>query len=580
MKLTKPSIEKQRLYLIVLIGFILRLIAIPFSQVVDADVLSRIFASENWLESPHLIYEGIWPPLHFYFNAIAIAVFGEHVVGPILFHSILACLTAIPLYHFTKREFSEEGAWFSAAFYLLCPVVFRNSFHALSEIPHAFFVAMAMNCISKSIRNKDVKQAVYAGLYMTIASGFRYEAWLLIALFTGVFLLFKAWKHTVYFWVASMIFPAFWMVGNYIAHEDFLFGLSGAYHWNIIMEGVNDHVDLLVKIKRLIYFPLSWLFLFSPVIAGLVGWKMIQKLKNKELIKSRIIWSIPFWIVFVIFIFKGFEGTLLLQHRFTILLILLSAPFTSIIIEKIKWNTTKKVGVVFLLASLLPMSYFWMYVPFEKLFKFSNTLNTAFYETRASSHDKLDAIPKLSNQNYVVYSKKINKELTKKSGLIIDFVSWDNTFFLAMQSQLRPKQVFIVDGSKHGQVYEKELQKTLKDYPSGIILLKCFSKFSNNYTINNDIITFKLGVPFYLKLTPIDGEIGVGIFKYEVVNSSETKQSSQCFVCPELNSLEYFILKIKDDDAWLNNIRVSARKDGVSVEQKLIENAQWMVDNI
>ena len=572
--------ENKWLYLIVLGGFILRIIALPFAQVVDADATTRIFIAENWLDNPHLISDGVWPPLHFYFNAIAIAIFGEHITGPILFHIILACATAIPLYHFTKREFSDKGAWFAAAFYLLCPVVFRNSFHTLSGLPHAFFIALALNYISKSIRYKDYNQAVYAGLAMTVASGFRYEAWLLIALFTGMYLLFKEWKYTIYFWCASMIFPFFWMIGNYIGHGDILYGLSGAYHWNIVMEGVNDHLEKVDLIKRIIYFPLSWFFLFSPILVGLVGWKIFKRIKHRELVRSRLIWSIPFWVVFLVFIYKAFEGTLLLQHRFTISLILLSAPFTAIIFEEVKWNNLKKTGVALLLASLIPMSYVWMKLPIEKLFKFSYSLNTAFGETRATSQDTFGAIPRLNDQDYANFSKEINKEIKENSGVILDFVSWDKTFFLALNTGLDPKQIFIVDGAKNGQVYYKELRKRLENYPEGIIMLKCYSKFSEDYSITGDLLTFhKLERPISLKIEKLGGKLGVSIFKYKIDSWAIFSECNNCLECPELNSLEYYMMVIQDNGPWMNDIKRKARENSISIEEQLKQDAQWMVDN-
>lgn len=86
----------QTISLIVLLGFFLRLLAFPFAQVVDADATTRVLIAESWLQSPSLIYEGVWPPLHFYFNALAIAVSGERLVMPILFHIIIGSATAYP----------------------------------------------------------------------------------------------------------------------------------------------------------------------------------------------------------------------------------------------------------------------------------------------------------------------------------------------------------------------------------------------------------------------------------------------------------------------------------------------------
>ena len=348
MKLTS---ENRNLFLLVAIGITIRLILIPFVQITDADATSRIFIAEKWLENPTILTEGIWPPFHYYFNSIALLISGERIYGPMIFHILITCLTIIPLYHFTKREFSEKGAWFSILFFLFCPIIFRNSFQALSGLPHAFFIAMAVNSISKSIRFTDFKQAIYAGLFMTIAAGFRYEAWLLIAIFTLIFLLFKQFKLVIVFWCFSMIFPVFWMIGNHIAHNDFLFGLA---------EPNNLEIAFGFKIERLLFFPFSWFFIYSPILVFLVARKVYQKMKIRQIMKSRLIWSIPFWTLFAVFIYKSYEETLLMQHRFTILLILFSTPFISIIFENIQWTRFKVIAYSVIFTSLIPLSYLWM----------------------------------------------------------------------------------------------------------------------------------------------------------------------------------------------------------------------------
>jgi hypothetical protein len=297
-----------------------------------------------------------------------------------------------------------------------------------------------------------------------------------------------------------------------------------------------------------------------------------------KLIKSGFIWSVPFRLFFGVIIFKAYEGTLLLQHRFTSLLIFLSAPFISVVFENNKHLITKKATAILILASFLPLSYFWMKIPFEKLFSFYSTLQTAFFETR-NSFFNATVIPRLSNQNFVEYSKEIKKELSENDGLILDFVSWDNTFYLALKSQLSPKQIFIVDGSKHGDISKEPLAEILTNYPSGIILIKCYSKLSNVYEQNDDILTFHLDKTYYLKLVPMTGEIGISLLKYYVIDNPVSVPCVDCTSCPEINSLDYFIMKIREDQAWMNDIKRKASENGIPVEVQLVKDAKWMVDN-
>jgi hypothetical protein len=505
--LLKKLPDNQLLYIIVTIGVLLRIAFIPFVQITDADATSRILIAETWIETPTFLTDGIWLPIHNYFISLSLIISGERIYGPAIFHIIITCLTIVPLYHFTKREFSEKGAWFAIVFYLLCPIIFRNSFQALSGLPHAFFIALALNSVSKSIRFNDLKQAIYAGIFMTVAAGFRYEAWLIIALFTFIFLLFKKIKLVIYFWGFSMIFPLFWMIGNYIAHNDFLFGLAIAE---------NDNVAFGIKIERLSYFPFSWFFIYSPILAFLVGRKIYQKIKTKQLIKSRLIWSIPFWLLLLVFTFKSYEETLLMQHRFTILLILFSTPFISIIFENIQWNRIKAISFGVIFMTLIPLSYLWMKIPYENLFKFSDTLNYVFAHIREGSKDTFEAIPRISNQNFVAHSDLINRELKKDRGLILDFTSWDNTFYLAVNSNVSPKQIFILDGSENGETDLENLKERIQKYPKGVFLINHNSRFSQNHKIEGTSLF--LDATCELKVSMIKKEKDVSIFRYELKN--------------------------------------------------------------
>lgn len=576
MKLLKND---QALYLIVILGFVLRIVTFPFSQEVDADAITRVLIADDWLQNPHLIYEGIWLPFHYYFNALPIAIFGEHVVSPIIFQILITSLTAIPIYHFTKREFSEKGAWFAASFYLLCPVVFRNSFQTVSDLPYAFFVAIALNYISKSIRDDDFRPAIYAGLSMTFAAGFRYEAWLLIAVFTGIYLLFKKWKYTIYFWVPAMIFPLFWMVGNYIAHQNIFYGLSGTYFWNVIWEGINENITYVDKIKRVMFFPVMWFFYFSPILVIWVIWSFIRAIKQKRLKRSILIWTIPFWVFLITLGYKAHEGTLLLFYRYNVSLILLSAPFTALIFESGRFKRLTRIAAVIILASLIPMSYVWMTFSFEKLVAFSDPLNAATRAIRADAQLDFHAIPRLYNQNFVEYSKEVNKKITEESGLILDFAQWDNTFYLALKSELPHDHIYLMDGAKHAVVYNSLIEKILDECPTGVIMLKCYTHLADKYEINGDILTFNLDSTYYLKLTPVDGETGVGLFSYEVVESPATNIEEPVFECPEKDTMEYILFQMRYFYQLLNDIYIKARASGKSFDQQMMDDAQWIYDH-
>lgn len=503
------------LILICLIGLILHLIAYPFVQIVHADAVTRIFEAEVWLENPKFISSGIWLPFHHYLNALAIAISGGHKAGPIIMHILFGTFTVIPIYFFTKREFSEKGAWFSAILYILSPVIFRNSFYPLSEIPFAFFIAFGMNLLSKAIREKNTSSAMLAGLFATIGAGCRYEGWILILIFTGICVYFKQWKSLIGFCSVAFIMPAFWLIGNYLEHHDFLYGVLGNDNYLIKKEGINEYVDPIQKIKRLIFFPVFWFLNYFPPIALVLIYIVIRKSIKKELVTSRFIWATPFFAILGICVLKAWGGTLGLQPRFTTTLMVLSVPFASVLLEKTNWNIVKKIFVATCIISILPMSYKWMKIPFENMFGFSQPLKHAFRDIRLTSIHEMPVVPRLSDQNFEEFKNLMTRNLHSKDGLILDFVSWESTYYLAFESGLKPNRIYITDGARHGKPNLNSLQDLLNNCETGVIMLNPVSKLNEYFSLDQNKIIFHLEKEVTLQLTLLRTYQGIQLSRFK-----------------------------------------------------------------
>jgi len=568
-------LNKKNTSILVFFSLFIHFIFLFFSQSVDADATSRILIAERFLDAPEFITHGIWLPIHHYYNALGILLTGEHLYGPLVLNIILVSLTVIPIFKFVEREFGGSGAWFAACLYVLSPIIFRNTYFALSGIPFLFFVAWAMNLTSKSIQNNAIKQAIYAGLFMTIAAGFRYEAWLMIAVLTLIYFLRKQYKLMLYFWISAMIFPAFWMIGNFVENGDFFSGLTGAYNWNIGMEGVNDYVTTVDKLKRLIFFPISWLLIFSPFIVLPAFFVVFKKIKSKQFSMDKLIWILPFMVFFLFFIYKSFNGTLLNQHRFTQSLILLSIPFTAVLYDFFMTKKWGKYYVGFILFSMLPFSYLWMKIPIEKVFRFSYSMQTALKEIRLEGYHKIEAIPRLENQETVLFKEEIEKYSNKGEVLILDFENWENTFFLGINAPTENENLFILDGAKHGGVYMKELLEVIHRSDKGLILLNKASRFGDFYSINGNLLTFKNDTSFQLELEKIKSTEFITLFSYTLKTDVKLSNEKPIFKVFSKNSPELKRAIIKQDAFWYRDIKYKAQENGTNEEieiEKAIRN--------
>jgi hypothetical protein len=569
--------EDRHLYLFCGLLFLLKICILPFTAIVDADAVSRIFIAQRWLDAPHLITEGVWAPFHHYLNAAIISLTNSPIYAPVWVQLFFSIATLIPLYYFTKLIFSAKGAIFSTIVYALSPAVFRNSFMPLSETPYAFFVILSTYLLIKAIQQNKLPYFIYAGIALTIAAGLRYEAWILIALFTGILLIQRKYKGMMVFWACAMLFPTFWMLVGHIYHNDFLFGVSGAYQWNIELLGVNENINSVELVKRHLFFPLSVFIHLHPAIALLTFWIIGYLIVKKLLTKNQLIWLLPFLVLMTSFIIKAENGTLLLQHRFTISLLLFIVPFFSLFFEHF---TSKKwqYGIGFILLTAIPFSFisnrpnYYKWIPNE-------TLSMAIKEIQLDTDADMEAIPHFKNKAVITMKKEIAKHIHPNSGLLLDFTGWDNTFYWALHSGIHPNQIFIHSGAKNAAFDTLNLQTVLDNYPQGLLLIGCVTNHQDYYEIQESSLTIPAldyKVLHTEQLFCIEGWTLYSYSKDSVIKNGITQSNCQC---PTKGSKEYIIMEIKQNSRWYNDVVRKSRQNKVSIDKMLELDAQYILDH-
>lgn len=468
--------SKSAVLIVVFISLFLKITLLPFAQVVDADAVTRIFMAQEWWENPVWISEGVWPPLHQYFYGFIVGITGDHQTTPVLVSILLSSLAAIPMFHFIRREFNEKAAFWIALALVLSPVLFRNSFHTLSGTPFVLLLLLSINSLTKAWRESNLKSAIWAGVFMTLACGFRYEGWMLFAVFTGFGVLQKAWKTTAVFWIVAMIFPAFWMIGNYMAHQDFFFGLSGAYDWNIVQEGVNSYLPRDIILLRWFFFPASWFFLFSPILAVLLLIGVFKLLRTKQFNWKKWRWGGVFILLMIVFIYKSHNGTLLNQHRFTGTLIVFSLPMLALLwdLPTRRLLQVAKIGIL----SLIPLSFVWGKIDFAQVFSEGSSTHYALDHFHSISKQGLSAVPRLKNQSIAAVENELTDVLKEKDGLIVDFIDWESSYYLALQSGIPKKRLFLVNGAKNAELDLYNLKNTIEKSKHGLFIVNKDSELS------------------------------------------------------------------------------------------------------
>ncbi len=433
---------EKYLPIFLLLAFIIKLILLPFAQVTDADAVTRTLITLNWMEHPYWMDTAIWAPFHFYYNSIALYIWNNPMYSPVLLNVFFSILTLIPFYHFVKREFNSTGALFATFFLFVSPLLFRTSFLALAETPFLFFVILSLNLISKSIKENKKGMVILAGISMTLASGFRYEGWILIGIFALTISLFKEWKKAILFGIFAFIFPMIWLWSNFQATGDAFISFKGNSHYTLQLIGTNDNPSFESYLRRIWFFPFSlWISIGPPVFYFCFRHfiKTYQKAENKKWI-----WTIPFWMTLAFYFYYSLTGTLLLHHRFTGLLTVFALPFIAGYFEQ--WSGTS----------------------IHKAFVFATfTIGLTFVYNMHG----LTPLPRLKNQDIVKISKVVKQELESDSGLILDFLNWENSYFIALDAAIRPKQIIFMPGEKHAELPIHDCIRILNERGNGVIVI-------------------------------------------------------------------------------------------------------------
>lgn len=406
--------DSRSVILIALIISGIKVLLLPFAQTVDADAVSRIFLSIDWLNQPQWIATSVWAPFHFYLNGVALSIIYDPIITPKILQILLAGASLIPFFYFVRREFNSRGAVYATILFGLSPILFRNSFMCLSETPYLLFLVLSLNLISKSLKEQSVAFMALAGLFFTIASGFRYEAWILMFL-TGSILLYYDWKKAFVFGFFALLFPFIWMYSNYLYTGDPFYSISGNYKWTLEVMGNNDQVDTETMIRRIWFFPFSWFISLGPPVAYLTLKSCIQSLKGLRTRSTTAIWAILFFIMLAFFIYNSTKGVLLLQHRFIGTLVVFSLPFIALRFQK-KESAFRKFAIYFVL--MLSLSF--------------------VYNTNG-----ITPVPRLGDQKKTEIANEIRNKKEQAEFLIIDFIGWEYSYFTALNSGIDKNKILL-----------------------------------------------------------------------------------------------------------------------------------------
>ena len=472
--------------LLFLLALIARLIAWPHSDVVNADAVSRALTGEGYMRFPGWSSDGVWPPLHFYLNGLFTVLCGSRVVGSVLVNILLGSAIAFPVFAFVSRWSDDVVAIAVTVVIVFEPLVFRNSLQGLSEVPFFFFTACAFNSISAAqvaTGRASLRHAAAAGLFLTVAAGMRYEAWLLIPFLLLILMVSRHRRSAAVFIAMAMTFPVAWMITGQVTHGDPFVGLGPLLHCR---SGVTTPVvptDQLLL--RTAFFPASFLAALSPVVIALGIGAAALALIRKELTREQWPWLVLFPVFLLIMIHEARRGELLLQHRFSMTLVLLFIPYLAVGLSPLKLKGWVPV-IALLLAGWTFQASFEQRLPgwFRSASSHSG-FGPAIGFISDNTMGEMVAIPRLKERWPDQLVAKLNAMDPDTGILVLDFFGWQETYNVAFRANIRSTSIVLLpeaqssadDGMHRLANYLDRLKA-----PHGILVLRDIGAYQRTFS--------------------------------------------------------------------------------------------------
>jgi 4-amino-4-deoxy-L-arabinose transferase-like glycosyltransferase len=443
---------------ILALGLGSRLLALPFSQVMDADATWRVWNAWRWLDAPHWISHDVWGPLSYYLNALALAAWPDPVLSPVLLHMAAAVGLALAVYAFTAQEFGEEGALPTALAALAWPLGFRAGLMPLPEIFAGLFVVLAMLAVGRLRRGlederKDWIWAILGGACLGLAGLLRFETWLLIPLFGGM--LWRRPRLMAAFASVAAALPVAWMISCHASTGDALYSIHATRQITALGGGggAGQGGGALVALA---FYPMTWALGLTPplALACLAGMGVtIARRRDQRA------WLAAPALLLTLLVVEALRGDVTLKGRYVFLSSALSLPFLGALVQAGPVRRlapgARRLAIGATLIACLPLGYAGHF--------FGGQWGPYYWKN-------IEPVPRVATATRAL-SRALNARLAPDDGVVLDFVDWQTTDYLGLATRLRPERVLIVSGMPGRPVPWAELTVFLKARPHGLLLL-------------------------------------------------------------------------------------------------------------
>jgi hypothetical protein len=228
---TKHYVSRT-LILIFCAGSALRVASFCLSENAGGDALARAGLTAQWLQYPSLEFHfDVWLPIHFWMMGAMSFIVGDVELAGRLLSLILGIASIVAFWALAEELDGFETAIFSTILFAFYSLHIAYSVTSSCEVPYLFFVLTGLALFFRWRRLGGQSLLCLAGLSLTLGSGIRYEAWIVILALDLILLYRKQWKAFGVFAIVSGLWPGFWMTYEWLTRGNPLYAPALNHSW-------------------------------------------------------------------------------------------------------------------------------------------------------------------------------------------------------------------------------------------------------------------------------------------------------------------------------------------------------------
>jgi Dolichyl-phosphate-mannose-protein mannosyltransferase len=343
---------RRTLLLILCAGSVLRIASFCLSENAGGDALARVGLTAQWLQNPSLKFHfDVWLPIHFWMIGAMSLIGGNVELAGRLLSLILGIASIVAFWKLTEELDGLETAIFSSILFAFYSLHIAYSVTSSCDVPYLFFVLMGLALFFRWRRLGGYSLLCFAGLSLTLGSGIRYEAWVVIFALDLILLYRRQWQAFGFFAPVSGLWPGFWMAYEWLTRGNPLYAPVLNHSW--VARDLSFYGTVMKY--RLLLPPGVILITLSPLVLIGVLFSVRYIAKQKGLLGEFAFVACFFALVTF---YQIFSGGVMAFARYTLTLGTMAAILSGIGLRQILPYKKLAVGVMILnLAALVILSF-------------------------------------------------------------------------------------------------------------------------------------------------------------------------------------------------------------------------------